>query len=84
MKADVFLARVKERVRLAGTRFEAAIEPLLGALSDDELDRLAGEFEQIMFGGDTAARDAAKSSYYQRLQRCPTWTNDSTCEVSNR
>lgn len=39
---------------------DAAFRSLLPALSDDELDSLAGEFEQIAFGGDIAARDAAK------------------------
>ena len=39
---------------------EDSIDSLMRALSDDELRRLIDEVEQIMFGGDTAARDAAK------------------------
>jgi hypothetical protein len=36
------------------------MDTLLKDLSDGELDSLEAEFEQIVFGSDTAARDAAK------------------------
>ena len=36
------------------------MDKLLKDLSDDELASLEAEFEQIAFGSDTAARDAAK------------------------
>ena len=36
------------------------MDTLLKRLSDGELASLEAEFEQIVFGSDTAARDAAK------------------------
>jgi hypothetical protein len=60
ISAAVFSARVEEHARRTGTSVEASVESLVRELSDDELHRLANEFELIRFGGDIAARDAAK------------------------
>jgi hypothetical protein len=43
-----------------GAGLEAAIATLLRDLSDSELASLGAEVEQVMFGSDIAARDAAK------------------------
>src|SRR5271167_1281227 len=60
MTADLFWIRAQEQVRRTGLSLSAAFESIAQELSDAELDRLASELEQIVFGGDTAARDAAK------------------------
>ena len=58
--ADRFLSRVELHARLTGLSFEAAFQALIVSLSDEDLARLTQEVEQAAFGGDTAARDAAK------------------------
>lgn len=58
--AAIFVERTEAHARRSETSFEGALESLARAVSNDELERLTGEFEQILFGGDTAARDAAK------------------------
>lgn len=60
MTAELFWAHAEKYARRNGTSCEAATEALAAALSDDELDRLTSEFEQIAFGSDIAAREAAK------------------------
>ncbi len=40
------------------------MDTLLKDLSDGELASLGAEFEQIVFGSDTAARDAAKREVF--------------------
>jgi hypothetical protein len=55
-----FIARVRQHIQRTGAGIEAAIATLLRALSDSELASLRAEFEQVMFGSDTATRDAAK------------------------
>jgi hypothetical protein len=60
MTAAIFLDRAEAYARRSETSFEAALESLARAVSNDELERLTSEFEQIAFGGDIAARDAAK------------------------
>lgn len=60
MTAAAFLERAESRARRSETSFEAAVETLASAVSNDELERLTSEFEQIVFVGDIASRDAAK------------------------
>jgi hypothetical protein len=60
LSATVFLARVRTHARRSGTTFGSAFDSLISKVSDDELERLETEFERMAFGGDTAARDAAK------------------------
>ena len=55
-----FLARVRKEMERTGERVESSIATLLRDLSDSELDSLRAEVEQVMFGSDIAARDAAK------------------------
>jgi hypothetical protein len=38
----------------------SAMQSVISKISDDELERLEADFERIVFGDDTAARDAAK------------------------
>jgi hypothetical protein len=60
LSASVFVGRAKIHARRTGTSFESAFESLLSKVSDEELNSLTTEFEQIAFGGNTAARDTAK------------------------
>jgi hypothetical protein len=55
-----FVARVRQHIQRTGAGLEAAIATLLRDLSDSELDSLRAEVEQVMFGSDVAARDAAR------------------------
>lgn len=58
--ADRFQARVHRLAKCNSGNFDSARADLLKNLSDGELDSLTAELEQIAFGSDTAARDAAK------------------------
>lgn len=60
MTAIRFWTLTEEHARRTGISDEAAFGSLVRGLSDDDLDRLTSEFEQIAFGDDTAARDEAK------------------------
>jgi len=60
LSASVFLERAKRHARRTGTSLGSAFDSLLSKVSDVELGHLTAEFEQIAFGGDSAARDAAK------------------------
>ena len=60
MTAERFYARAQQRARRTGGSVGDSIATLAKDLSDNELDSIAAEFEQIAFGSDTAARDAAK------------------------
>ena len=82
MTADLFLARAEKHARRTGTSLETAIQSLVGSVKDDDLYRLAAEFERIAFGDDTATRDAAKRKVLAAAGY-PDWTKHSTCEVSN-
>ena len=64
MTAERFYARAQQRARRTGGSVEDAIATLAKELSDDELDCIAAAFEQIAFGSDTAARDAAKREVF--------------------
>ena len=58
--AAIFVERAEAHAGRSETSFDAALESLARAVSNDELGRLTSEFEQIVFAGDIAARDAAK------------------------
>jgi len=60
ISAERFLSRAHEHARRAGVSVQAAIGTLGHDLSDSELDSLTAEFEQLAFGADTVARDAAR------------------------
>jgi hypothetical protein len=57
MTAHLFLARAEKHAGRTGTSLETAIQLLVGSITNDDLDRLAAEFERIAFGADTAARE---------------------------
>ncbi len=60
MTAARFYARAQKHARRHGGSVVDAIGTLAKDLSDSELESIAFEFEQIVFGSDTAARDTAK------------------------
>jgi hypothetical protein len=60
LTAERFVACASQHARRSGVSTSSAMDTLVKGLSDSELDSLAAEFEQIVFGSDTAARDAAK------------------------
>ena len=60
LSAAVFVARVRTHARQKRMDYWAAFDAMVRTVSDDELERLAAEFERIAFGDDIAARDAAK------------------------
>jgi hypothetical protein len=82
MTADLFLARAEKHARRTGTSLETAIQSLVGSVTDDELDHLAAVFERVVFGDDTAARDAAKRKVFAAAGY-PDWANRSSSEASN-
>jgi hypothetical protein len=57
--ADRFLASAHGQARGGGS-VTSAIATLAHDLSDGELNSLTAEFEQLAFGADTVARDAAR------------------------
>jgi len=60
LNAERFLARASQLARRSGVSTSSAMDKLFKDLSDSELDSLGAELERIVFGSDTAARDAAK------------------------
>jgi hypothetical protein len=66
-----FLARARQHARRTGVDVESAIATLAKDLSDAELDSITAEFEQVAFGSDTAARDAAKREALAAAGYCP-------------
>jgi hypothetical protein len=73
MTAEVFMARIEERIRLTGADFDAALESLVVTVPRDELGRLGEEFLELAYGGDTAARDAAKRRAFEESQEKRLW-----------
>ncbi len=53
------------------------MDTLLKDLNDGELASLGAEFEQIAFGSDIAARDAAKREVFAAAG-CPVLDNDNS------
>ena len=60
LTADVFMARAEKLARRMGTDYRAAVAKLGNELDDYDLDRLIAELERMVYGDDTAARDAAR------------------------
>ena len=60
MTAELFWSRAQDQVPRTGSSLDAAFEAIARELSDSDLERLGTELEQIIFGGNTAARDEAK------------------------
>jgi hypothetical protein len=60
MTAERFYVRAQRHAKRAGGSVLDAIATLAKDLSDGELDSVTTEFEQLAFGSDMAARDAAK------------------------
>jgi hypothetical protein len=52
-------------------------------LSDAELDTLTAEFERIVFGADTAARDAATRETLAAAGY-PDWTTQTECKETHQ
>jgi hypothetical protein len=60
LTAATFTTRAYRLARRSGLSTSSAIDTLLKDPSDSELDSLGAELEEIVFGPDMAARDAAK------------------------
>lgn len=60
LNAERFITRACRLARRSGVSTSSAMDTLLKDLSDSEFHSLGAELEQIVFGSDTAARDAAK------------------------
>jgi hypothetical protein len=58
--AERFYARAQLQAKRTGGTVGDAIGTLAMDLSDGELESITTQFEQLAFGSDTAARDAAK------------------------
>ena len=69
-----FLARAHRHAGRAGGSLDSAIATIAQELSDSELHSLTAEFEQIAFGSNIAARDAAKREVYAEAAY-PVWTS---------
>jgi len=65
LTADVFMARAEKLARRMGTDYRAAVAKLGEELDDYDLDRLIAELERMVYGGDTAARDAARRRAFE-------------------
>ena len=70
-----FVARAHRLAKRTRTKVESAMAAIAQDLSDSELDSLTAEFERIVFGSDTAARDAEKSKVLAAAGY-PDWTNE--------
>jgi hypothetical protein len=60
MTAERFVTRAHRLARRSHVSTSSAMDTLVKDLSDTELASLEAEFEQIVYGSDTAARDDAK------------------------
>jgi hypothetical protein len=58
--AERFVGRAHRLGRHTGENLGSAMAAVARDLTDGELDSLTAEFERIVFGSDTAARDKAK------------------------
>ena len=58
--AERFNARAQQYAKRTGMSVEDVVGILVKDLSDVDLDSLTTAYEQIAYGSDTAARDAAK------------------------
>lgn len=60
LTADVFMARAVKLARRMRIDYRAAVRKLGDELDDYDMDRVIDELEQMVYGDDTAARDAAR------------------------
>lgn len=60
LTAEVFMARAEKLARRTRTEYRAAVAKLCDELDDYDLDRIIAELERMVYGDDTAARDAAR------------------------
>jgi len=60
--AERFVARAYQQAGRAGSSYDSAVQVLAQDLSDSELASVTAELEQILYGSDMAARDAARRS----------------------
>jgi hypothetical protein len=60
LTAATFTTRAYRLAKRSGVSTSSAMDTLLKNVSDGELGSLEAELEQIVFGSDIAARDAAK------------------------
>jgi hypothetical protein len=79
LTAAIFSARVEKHAHQTGASWDTAFQSLISKVSDDELDRLATEFERLAFGDDIAARDAAKRAFFAGAGY-PDWTSPPVAE----
>jgi hypothetical protein len=63
-EARLFLERAYAHARRTYCSFGEAAKFVAGKVGDQELEILAEQFERIVFGSDTAARDAAKQEAF--------------------
>jgi DNA modification methylase len=56
LTAERFVARAQRHARRTGASYDAAVETLARDLTDNELASVATEFDQMLYGSDTAAR----------------------------
>jgi hypothetical protein len=74
MTAERFYAQAQQYSKHKGVSVGDAMMSLLKDVSDGELESLEAEFEQLAFGSDTAARDAAKRAFFAEAG-FPNWTS---------
>lgn len=62
--ATRFLERAHRHAQRVGGSFGTSVEVLARDLSDADLNSLIAELEEMAFGSDTAARDAARHEVF--------------------
>jgi hypothetical protein len=65
LTADVFMARAEKLARRMRMDYRAAVAKLGEELDDYDLDRLIAELERMVYGDDTAVRDAARRRAFE-------------------
>lgn len=73
VNAERFIARSRRLARRKGVTLDAAMTRVVQELTDEELETVEAELEQIAFGSNTFARDAAKREALVAAG-CPDWT----------
>ncbi len=81
--AELFVRRARRVAARAGASIDSAMASVAQDLSDGELDSLTAEFEQIAFGSDIAAHDAAKFDALSHIDPALSAISDSS-SLENR